>query len=408
MASEIRVNKINSSTGVGTITLSPTGVDISGVTTASTLRATTGIITTLQVGTISGDGSSLTGVASTENIRTNTNAAFLQNVSIVGTSTVTGNIIPSSDSATDIGTNSVRFQNAYVDTYYGSGANLTGISAGLSNIVEDTSPQLGADLDVNTKNIVFANSNSVGNDDTLKFGDSAELVIAFDGNHGRLDYTGSGSLQNKIAANSYFQVVNRDTGDNMIQGQAGGDLELYYNGGKKFETISDGVAITNIIQQTSSTNLFYTASVAGAVRLQFNHTGGGDVTISNPSSGSVTYNTSSDYRLKENEATINNALTTVKALKPYQFTWKHSSQIGQGFFAHEVLETTPNSKVVSGTKDQVATADDVTSGIATAVGDPIYQQVDYSKLVPLLTAALQEAVTKIETLETKVAALEGS
>ena len=149
MASEIRVNKINSSTGVGTITLSPTGVDISGVTTASTLRATTGIITTLQVGTISGDGSSLTGVASTENIRTNTNAAFLQNVSIVGTSTVTGNIIPSSDSATDIGTNSVRFQNAYVDTYYGSGANLTGISAGLSNIVEDTSPQLGADLDVN-------------------------------------------------------------------------------------------------------------------------------------------------------------------------------------------------------------------------------------------------------------------
>ena len=408
MASEIRVNKINSSSGVGTITLSPTGVDISGVTTASTLRATTGIITTLQVGTISGDGSSLTGVASTENIRTNTNAAFLQNVSIVGTSTVTGNIIPSSDSATDIGTNSVRFQNAYVDTYYGSGANLTGISAGLSNIVEDTSPQLGADLDVNTKNIVFANSSSVGNDDTLKFGDSAELVIAFDGSHGRLDYTGSGSLQNKIAANSYFQVVNRDTGDNMIQGQAGGDLELYYNGGKKFETISDGVAITNIIQQTSSTNLFYTASVAGAVRLQFNHTGGGDVTISNPSSGSVTYNTSSDYRLKENEATINNALTTVKALKPYQFTWKHSSQIGQGFFAHEVLETTPNSKVVSGTKDQVATADDVTSGIATAVGDPIYQQVDYSKLVPLLTAALQEAVTKIETLETKVAALEGS
>ena len=45
---------------------------------------------------------------------------------MVGTSTVTGNIVPSSDSATDIGTNSVRFQNAYVDTYYGSGANLTG------------------------------------------------------------------------------------------------------------------------------------------------------------------------------------------------------------------------------------------------------------------------------------------
>ena len=42
------------------------------------------------------------------------------------------------------------------------------------------------------------------------------------------------------------------------------------------------------------------------------------------------------------------------------------------------------------------------------VGDPIYQGIDQSKLVPLLTAALQEAVTKIEVLETKVAALEAA
>ena len=89
MASEIRVNKINSQTGVGTITLSPTGVDISGITTASTLRATTGIVTTLtatssaKVGSgvtlspdgdifatgvctassFSGDGSNLTGIS---------------------------------------------------------------------------------------------------------------------------------------------------------------------------------------------------------------------------------------------------------------------------------------------------------------------------------------------------------
>ena len=57
---------------------------------------------------------------------------------------------------------------------------------------------------------------------------------------------------------------------------------------------------------------------------------------------------------------------------------------------------------------KVANAEDVTTGIAKTVGEPIYQQMDLSKLVPLLTAALQEAITKIETLETKVAALEGS
>ena len=76
----------------------------------------TGIVTATS---FVGSGAELTGVASTENIRTNTNATCLQNLTVVGTSTVTGNVVPSSDSATDIGTNSVRFQNAYVDTYYG-------------------------------------------------------------------------------------------------------------------------------------------------------------------------------------------------------------------------------------------------------------------------------------------------
>ena len=133
MASEIRVNKLNSQTGVGTITLSPTGVDISGVTTVSTLRSNIGIFSGTVTGEHHGDGSNLTGVASTENIRTNTNATFLQNVSVVGTSTVTGNIVPSSDSETDIGTNSVRLQNDDVDTYHGSAASLTAIPA--ANIV---------------------------------------------------------------------------------------------------------------------------------------------------------------------------------------------------------------------------------------------------------------------------------
>ena len=61
---------------------------------------------------------------------------------------------------------------------------------------------------------------------------------------------------------------------------------------------------------------------------------------------------------------------------------------------------------ITGTKDAVATQEDVDEVLADKVGDPVYQQIDQSKLVPLLTAALQEAIAKIETLETKVAALE--
>ena len=56
MASEIRVDKINSLSGVGTVTLSPTGVDIAGITTAATLRATTGIVTSLTAGSLTSIG----------------------------------------------------------------------------------------------------------------------------------------------------------------------------------------------------------------------------------------------------------------------------------------------------------------------------------------------------------------
>ena len=119
--------------------------------------------------------------------------------------------------------------------------------------------------------------------------------------------------------------------------------------------------------------------------------------------GSATaYNTSSDYRLKENAVAISDGITRLKTLKPYRFNWKSdSSTTVDGFFAHEV---TAVPEAITGIKDAVATEDEPQKGIKK--DDPIYQSIDQSKLVPLLTAALQEAVAKIEVLETKVAALE--
>ena len=107
----------------------------------------------------------------------------------------------------------------------------------------------------------------------------------------------------------------------------------------------------------------------------------------------VSFNTSSDYRLKENQVAISDGITRLKTLKPYRFNFKAEPSITvDGFFAHEV---TAVPEAVVGTKDKV-----------DEDNKPIYQQIDQSKLVPLLTAALQEAITKIDTLETKVAALE--
>ena len=115
-------------------------------------------------------------------------------------------------------------------------------------------------------------------------------------------------------------------------------------------------------------------------------------------STTVTYNTGSDYRMKENQLDISDGITRVKQLKPYRFNWKSEYGGGDkvdGFFAHEAATVVPEA--VQGTKDAV-----------DSNGDIIRQQIDPSKLVPLLTAALKEAITKIETLETKVAALESS
>ena len=109
----------------------------------------------------------------------------------------------------------------------------------------------------------------------------------------------------------------------------------------------------------------------------------------------TTYATSSDYRLKEDWVAVANASTRVNALKPVNFAWISSGERVDGFLAHELQEVVPEA--VTGTKDAV-----------DAEGKPEYQGIDQSKLVPLLTAALQEALAKIESLTARVSALEGN
>ena len=114
------------------------------------------------------------------------------------------------------------------------------------------------------------------------------------------------------------------------------------------------------------------------------------------SSSATAYNTSSDYRLKENVVDINDGITRLKQLQPKRFNFIIDADTTiDGFIAHEAQTVVPEA--VTGTKDEV-----------DKDGEAIFQGIDQSKLVPLLTAALQEAIAKIETLETKVAALEAA
>ena len=149
----------------------------------------------------------------------------------------------------------------------------------------------------------------------------------------------------------------------------------------------------------------------------FNQAGSQVGSISTTSS-STSFNESSDYRLKENVADISDGITRVKQLAPKRFNFiVDADTTVDGFLAHEAATVVPEA--VTGTKDEVEVwreheKDELPDGFS--VGDnkldddgntiPKIQGIDKSKLVPLLTAALQEAIAKIETLETKVAALE--
>ena len=113
--------------------------------------------------------------------------------------------------------------------------------------------------------------------------------------------------------------------------------------------------------------------------------------------GSGSFSNHSDYRSKENVVAITDGITQLKKLKPSRFNFisDPDKYVHDGFIAHEVTPAVPSA--VIGEKDAVDSEGKI---------DP--QMLDYSKLTPLLTAALQEALAKIEVLETKVAALEAA
>jgi hypothetical protein len=130
-------------------------------------------------------------------------------------------------------------------------------------------------------------------------------------------------------------------------------------------------------------------------------------------SGTATsYNTSSDYRLKEDDVPMTDATERVKALRPVNFAWKADGSRVDGFFAHELAEVVPEA--ATGTKDAMrdeeyevtpAVKDDegnkTTAAVMGTRSVPDIQGIDQSKLVPLLTATIQELIARIEILEGK-------
>jgi len=162
-------------------------------------------------------------------------------------------------------------------------------------------------------------------------------------------------------------------------------MRINSSGGIGINTTSVIGALT--IQELSSQVMRTESTGSGTVtHLQFVKTSGGGAQIGaiTGTTSSVSYTSGSDYRLKENVITDWDATTLLKQLKPSKFNFKdNQSETVTGFIAHEVQEVLPY--LVNGEKD----------------GEDM-QSMDYAKLTPLLTKAIQELSAKVEELESKI------
>ena len=168
-----------------------------------------------------------------------------------------------------------------------------------------------------------------------------------------------------------------DSSGNLLVGttsSSGAKVAFYKAAGTIQGTLSDDTGPTNHLFFSNPNGITGTIQVNGS---------------------STSFNTSSDYRLKNSIAPMTGALAKVVALKPVTYKWNADNTSSEGFIAHELAEVCPQA--VTGEKDAV-----------DAEGNPQYQGIDTSFLVATLTAAIQEQQALITSLTARITALEGN
>lgn len=207
-----------------------------------------------------------------------------------------------------------------------------------------------------------------------------------------------GSAPSQVSRNRDLGTMafqNKD-GINIDKAYIGTNANLLYNNPLQASS-SSHTAVFKTTGGTSGWPLFlWNTGTSGTCGLiEFGRGDSYTVTGSISHNGTNTsYNTASDYRLKEDIAPMTGGLAKVLSLNPVTYKWKETGADGQGFIAHELQEVVPDA--VTGSKDEV-----------DANGNPKYQGIDTSYLVATLVKAIQEQQQQIEELKAEVTALKG-
>ena len=220
---------------------------------------------------------------------------------------------------------------------------------------------------------------------------TGNLRIGIEGNSGGIIMTGSSAYSSVIcsAGNTNLHLganatanVTIDTSGNLLVGQTTAGL---LNG--------NGVSLNPAGNYSTFNHVSGTGSGTGYV--VFGYAGGLIGSITQNGTTGVLYNLTSDYRLKNDQQALTGAKDFIMALKPKKWQWWDGSGEGVGFVAHEFMEVAKYSG--HGEKDAV-----------DADGKPVYQSIQpsSSEVMANLVSFIQEQQTLIESLTTRLAALE--
>lgn len=269
-----------------------------------------------------------------------------------------------------------------------------------------TSPSQKLDIQSASASVQIK-STTATNSAILKIENNSTAYIGNEASSGNSTFLGTtayatclgntGAYPVQLATNNNVRMTIDSSGNVLIGGTAvepaGGAVSGISLKPSSSATISNGmVEICN----ANLPALILGSTTGDAVLARFRRAGAhvGNISVS---AGVAAFTSVSDYRLKTNLEPLSNGINRIKQLPVYRFNWisDESGNKLDGFLAHEAKSIVP--ECVIGEKDAIEED-----------GNPAYQGIDQSKIVPLLTAALKEAIAKIEVLESKVAALEAA